>query len=325
MFSFMKHIFQATPPLRLAVTACVMAASTLITYNKACAQETVIIDPETGQVVMVPPATPPLPGQAGATADPVLAGKYYLRGVMETGSGLLLKPDGSFEWFLSVGALDIEAKGRWSSNAGAIILVNEPQIFQPQPYRFLPMRSWAEATEEEKNIAKGTAQLPCTYSDYEEPQIAASDADRAILLQIQFDPASLPLRNGAPRTKPYPVVPCTSLTLKTAKEPVTRLVYDQGHFNITLNEKDRATSAEIENDFYAGANVQNMTIPLNDLKPGIHPIWLDYRRFEPRMFDTLLLSREKEGLSPYFNGQPQDGLYVKVEPRKPATDTELSE
>ncbi|TGV77628.1 hypothetical protein EN788_67460, partial [Mesorhizobium sp. M2D.F.Ca.ET.145.01.1.1] len=38
------------------------------------------------------------PGDAG------LAGHYYLRGVMEVGSELLLKKDGSFEFMLAYGA-----------------------------------------------------------------------------------------------------------------------------------------------------------------------------------------------------------------------------
>ena len=41
------------------------------------------------------------------------AGHYYLNGVMEVGSELLLKPDGSFEFMLAYGANDQYGKGCW--------------------------------------------------------------------------------------------------------------------------------------------------------------------------------------------------------------------
>ncbi len=47
------------------------------------------------------------PGDAG------LAGHYYLRGVMEVGSELLLRKDGSFEFMLAYGANDQYGTGCW--------------------------------------------------------------------------------------------------------------------------------------------------------------------------------------------------------------------
>lgn len=49
-------------------------------------------------------------------------GHYYLQGVMETGSELLLKPDGTFEWMLAYGALDQYAQGRWQSDGQTVTL-----------------------------------------------------------------------------------------------------------------------------------------------------------------------------------------------------------
>jgi hypothetical protein len=51
-----------------------------------------------------------------------LAGHYYLSGVMETGSELLLRPDGSFVWFMSYGAADQEAEGKWRVDGDAVLL-----------------------------------------------------------------------------------------------------------------------------------------------------------------------------------------------------------
>ena len=49
------------------------------------------------------------------------AGHYVLRGVMEVGSELLLKPDGTFEFALAYGATDYYAKGT-------------PAVSVPAPY-----------------------------------------------------------------------------------------------------------------------------------------------------------------------------------------------
>lgn len=54
--------------------------------------------------------------------DAVLAGHYHLSGVMETGSELLLKADGRFEWYISYGAVDQLAKGRWGRAGQTVTL-----------------------------------------------------------------------------------------------------------------------------------------------------------------------------------------------------------
>ena len=51
-----------------------------------------------------------------------LAAEYQLDGVMETGSGLLLRADCSFEWYFSYGALDLGARGKWSSDDAGLEL-----------------------------------------------------------------------------------------------------------------------------------------------------------------------------------------------------------
>ena len=61
------------------------------------------------------------------------AGHYYLRGVMETGSELMLRPDGRFQWYLVYGALDLFAEGRWQEENGTVRLLAEPTKNVPQP------------------------------------------------------------------------------------------------------------------------------------------------------------------------------------------------
>jgi hypothetical protein len=55
-----------------------------------------------------------------------LAGRYILQGVMEVGSELLLKPDGSFEYMLAYGAADYWAKGTWRYENNSVILNRRP-------------------------------------------------------------------------------------------------------------------------------------------------------------------------------------------------------
>ena len=61
-----------------------------------------------------------LPGHAADAGS--IEGHYFLEGVMETGSELLLKPDGTFQYYLVYGALDQFAHGIWSNASGTVIL-----------------------------------------------------------------------------------------------------------------------------------------------------------------------------------------------------------
>ena len=55
------------------------------------------------------------------------AGHYYLQGVMEVGSELLLEPNGKFKWYLAVGSLDQYAEGTWWKNGNCIGLKALPK------------------------------------------------------------------------------------------------------------------------------------------------------------------------------------------------------
>lgn len=50
------------------------------------------------------------------------SGDYVLQGVMEVGSELMLKPDGTFEYMLAYGAADYWAKGTWKQEGQAVVL-----------------------------------------------------------------------------------------------------------------------------------------------------------------------------------------------------------
>jgi hypothetical protein len=73
---------------------------------------------------------------SASAAEPAAAslpGHYYLQGVMETGSELLLKKDGTFEWMLSYGNTDEQASGEWRVAGDVVTLMagnggKEPQF-----------------------------------------------------------------------------------------------------------------------------------------------------------------------------------------------------
>ena len=56
-----------------------------------------------------------------------LAGEYYLRGVMETGSGFKLDADSSFQFFYSYGALDRMGEGKWHVANGNVVFNSRPR------------------------------------------------------------------------------------------------------------------------------------------------------------------------------------------------------
>jgi len=62
-----------------------------------------------------------------------VAGHYVLQGVMEVGSELMLKPDGTFEYMLAYGAADYYAKGTWRRNGNAVILHSDSN--EQPPFR----------------------------------------------------------------------------------------------------------------------------------------------------------------------------------------------
>jgi hypothetical protein len=64
-----------------------------------------------------------------------LAGDYVLQGVMEVGSELLLRSDGSFEYMLAYGAADYWAKGTWRHESNCVVLNSAGK--KEAPFRLL--------------------------------------------------------------------------------------------------------------------------------------------------------------------------------------------
>jgi hypothetical protein len=68
-----------------------------------------------------------------------VVGHYILRGVMEVGSELLLKSDGTFEYMFAYGAADYWAKGTWRQENNRVVLNSTGK--KEAPFRLLRSES----------------------------------------------------------------------------------------------------------------------------------------------------------------------------------------
>ena len=78
-----------------------------------------------------------------ALESQALAGHYYLQGVREVGSELLLHPDGRFDYFLAYGAYDESATGTWTVQGGRVLL-NTAGTMTPPCFRLKQSASQPE-------------------------------------------------------------------------------------------------------------------------------------------------------------------------------------
>jgi hypothetical protein len=83
-----------------------------------------------------------------ADATKPFSGHYYLSGIREVGSELLLKADGSYEWFLSYGAVDQFSKGHWIQKDMQISLIPDAPDNKNPLFTAEPMQPWDEDAEQ---------------------------------------------------------------------------------------------------------------------------------------------------------------------------------
>lgn len=100
--------------------------------------------------------------------ETALIGHYYLSGIREVGSELLLRSDGSYEWFLAYGATDQSSKGTWKRHADEVILL-PAAVDQSGPWFILgEIGPWNEAFEQDVQDAEfaernGAISMRCSF------------------------------------------------------------------------------------------------------------------------------------------------------------------
>ena len=147
-------------------------------------------------------------------ADTSASGIYYLQGVMETGSGLKLMDDATYEWFLVIGGLDMFSKGVWQRDGDTIQLIADPA---PPKLKFLELG---------KVKSFGSNSRPCAKNDQKMMNYA---------LQLKLDDTGFGQRFGIEASLLY--ADGSGEQLGPANEDL--------RFNICLNKDNPANMVEI--------------------------------------------------------------------------------
>lgn len=95
------------------------------------------------------------PWAAHAQDEASLTGHYYLQGVREVGSELLLREDHRFEWMLAYGALDQLAQGRWQRVGDRVVLTPDRPDAHAPLLRYAGSHAWS--AEDERRLAERDA------------------------------------------------------------------------------------------------------------------------------------------------------------------------
>lgn len=110
-----------------------------------------------------------------------IAGHYYLAGVMEVGSELVLAPDGRFQWMMAYGSVDQFAAGRWTSDGRSVILAISPESANDVRFRLGEKAPWErraasflESRREQEALAARARRCPLP-SLSEEPRVTFPD------------------------------------------------------------------------------------------------------------------------------------------------------
>jgi hypothetical protein len=81
-------------------------------------------------------------------AAPDFAGHYYLSGIREVGSELVLRPDGTYAWALVYGSEDQHSKGTWVRAGGEIVLTAERKPKTKAIFSLNKVTPWNEDFEQ---------------------------------------------------------------------------------------------------------------------------------------------------------------------------------
>ena len=103
-----------------------------------------------------------------AVPDPAFVGHYYLSGLHETGSELLLRVDGHFEWFLSRGAEDMATQGSWVRQGKEIVLTAQKPVADRPMFALARVAPWLAPNEQRlledrRSVVDGQVRAACPF------------------------------------------------------------------------------------------------------------------------------------------------------------------
>lgn len=168
-------------------------------------------------------------------ADDV-AGHYVLRGVMEVGSELLLKPDGNFEFMLAYGAADYWAKGAWRHQGKDIILQSSGReeapfrLLRSEPGKAGRIRVWVIG----KN-GKGVANIHVRLLAGDEPLEATTTEDGAAVFPDapKAHAVSFEVRVYQLDTEPFEINPSSKdFYFEINGDAITQVLFNNEHLAI---------------------------------------------------------------------------------------------
>ena len=296
-------------------------------------------------LALILPALVSAAGARAATADTAFVGHYYLSGVMETGSELLLRPDGTFAWYMSYGAVDQSAEGTWLRDGDAVVLTAS------QPDRSAPLfaLNGVEAWDADAENRLLRRQHDDAMTRWEDRCGSETDAVTAVMAPSVDGPStSSPVEAPPPAADPAPVrLPgCAASDAPAEPADASTLSPDrwQGGIAIaifaeqngermgvswvtaTLAYADgtvakaetrrgwaflprKAGSSAIRLDLSARfAEGRDMSLPLPPTEQGVARITLNARQVIPPAFTTLRLRIEGKALIPEAFGR---GRYTR--------------
>jgi hypothetical protein len=99
------------------------------------------------------------PSTEKGTIPAKLAGHYYLSGVRETASELMLKPDGSYEYLISYGAMDQFSQGTWQQIGDAVVLTHMQTLTGGPLFKLDSLETWDADAEDYLRTAQHEARV----------------------------------------------------------------------------------------------------------------------------------------------------------------------
>ena len=166
-----------------------------------------------------------------------VAGHYYLEGVREVGSELLLRPNGNFEFMLAYGALDESGEGTWRVADGAVILQSPGA---PHPATVKLVASSGVATTSIRVVVNDTQGQPVSGIEVDavRPKSGTSSAHtRAGQYLLEFGRGDTPTELSVGYDMLNLMVP---FQLGRAPKAVYKFVFDRGDLGVRRFEASRA-------------------------------------------------------------------------------------